>query len=223
MGDIGYFDLIRLDRDHIADLAARSPWARLDFDAIEIYNGDDAVSIGAVESAMKDWMSLLDAGIRTTATGNSDSHRAIFHEPGLPRTYVRVPDDDISKFDQRAFIDSIRKGRAMVSGGPFVTLEIEDARVGDAIAAGIREARVAVSAPRWMDISYIELIQKGKVVARLDGPFEPSAVTAELRATLDLRAGDWVIATAGGSKEMDPLFRRGVVPYAFTNPIVVGP
>ncbi|MBL8740551.1 MAG: CehA/McbA family metallohydrolase, partial [Myxococcales bacterium] len=221
MGDIGYFDILRLDRDRIPDLTGRAPWARLDFDAIEIFNGDDAPSVATVEGVMKDWYALLDGGYRITATGNSDSHRAIFHEPGLPRTYVRVPSDDVEKLDQRAFIESVRKNRAIVSSGPFVTLRIDEAGIGDSVAPGLRRARVEVSAPRWMEISYVEIIQKGKSVARIEAPFEPTTVTAELEATLDLRAGDWVIATAGGTKEMDPLFRRGIPPFAFTNPIFV--
>jgi hypothetical protein len=223
MGDIGYFDVLRLDRDRIQDLTGRAPWARLDFDAIELFNGDDATSVATVEGVMKDWYALLDAGYRITATGNSDSHRAIFHEPGLPRTYVRVPSDDVEKLDQRAFIDSVRKNRAIVSSGPFVTLKIDEAGIGDSVTPGLRRARVEVSAPRWMDISYVEIIQKGKPVARVEAPFEPTTFTAELEATLDLRPGDWVIATTGGTKEMDPLYRRGVPPYAFTNPIFVSP
>ncbi len=162
MGDIGYFDVLRLDRERIPDLTGRAPWARLDFDAIEIFNGDDAVSVAAVESVMKDWYAFLDAGYRITATGNSDSHRAIFHEPGLPRTYVKVPSDDVSKLDQRAFIESLRKNRAIVSSGPFVTLRIDEAFIGDSVAPGLRRARVEVSAPRWMDISFVEIVQNGK-------------------------------------------------------------
>ncbi len=223
MGDIGYFDVMRMDREQLPYLTQRSPWARLDFDAIEVWNGDDAVSLGAVESVIADWTALLDQGLRITATGNSDSHRLSFHEPGLPRNFVAVPNDEPAAFDQKVFIDSLRQGKVIVSGGPFIRFEVEGRGPGERVASGSRKATVEVDAPPWMKVTYIELLQKGQVVARAEGPFPAGPHAAELSTQVELRPGDWILAVAGGDKEIDALFRRGVVPYAFTNPVFVSP
>ncbi len=223
MGDIGYFDVLRFDRDDIPSFQKRSPWARLDFDAIEIFNGDDVPSPSVVRSIMKDWFALIDGGHFITATGNSDSHRLTFNEPGLPRTYVEVPNDDPASLDERAFVEALRRGRAMVSTGPFIRFDVGGAGIGGRVRAGKREAHVTVDAPPWVDVSFIEIVKRGKVVARAEAPFATTAHAAELTASLDLAPDDWVIAIAGGTKEMEVLFRRGVPPFAFTNPVFVGP
>jgi hypothetical protein len=80
-----------------------------------------------------------------------------------------------------------------------------------------------VDFPPWMNVTYVEIIKKGKVVAKAEAPFESKTHGAELSAMLELEKGDWVIAVAGGTKEMEVLFRRGVPPFAFTNPIFVSP
>lgn len=220
MGEIGYFDMMRWDREDLPAFAVRRPgWFA--FDAVELYNGDHAVDIPAVEECMLDWYALLDGGYRITATGNSDSHRLTFHEPGLPRTLVAMPVDDPARFDEDAFIASVRAGRVVVSGGPFVTLEVAGAGPGGSVSPGAADVVVTADGPDWMDLSAIEIIVRGHVVARETAPFEVGPHRAELRTRLTLDAGDWVIAIARGSSEMDPLFRRGVVPFAFTNPVFV--
>lgn len=224
MGDIGYFDVIRLDRDDVPGFVAHHPEAPFDFDAIEVFNGDDATSPATVEAILKDWGALIDAGHRLTATGNSDSHRLAFHEPGLPRNLVASKSDDPSAFDERAFTRAVREGRVSVSSGPFVTLRAGDAGIGDRVAPGKRKVVAEVQAPKWVDLTYLEIVSKGKPVARVEGPFggTDKVWRATLEVELDLKAGDWVYAKAGGSKEMDVLLRRGAVPFAFTNPIFAG-
>lgn len=223
MGDIGYFDVIRFDSKDIEGFVKRSPWASLDFDVIELFNGDDATSPSTVRNVMKDWYALLDSGRQFTAAGNSDSHRLTFHEPGLPRTWVAAPSDDLGMFDERAFVDALHAGKAIVSSGPFVRFRVGDADIGGYVEPGRHAAKVTVDFPPWMNVTYVEIIKNGKVVAKAEAPFDTKDHGAELGAMLDLEKGDWVIAIAGGTKEMDVLFRRGVPPFAFTNPIFVTP
>jgi len=220
MGDIGYFDVIRFHRDDVDVFMKRRPgWFA--FDAVELYNGDDTPDIPQVEANMLDWYALLDAGYRVAATGNSDSHKLTFHEPGLPRNYVAMPRDDPGAFDERAFIAAIRAGRVVVSGGPFVTLAVAGAGPGGEIAPGTADVAITADGPSWMDISSVELVVRGKVVARATAPFELGPHRAELKTSIPLATGDWVIAIARGESAMSPMFRRGVVPFAFTNPVMV--
>lgn len=223
MGDIGYLDVVRFDRDDVGAFVARTPWAPLDFDAMEVFNGDDATSPSVVRGVMKDWFALMDSGRRLTATGNSDAHRLTFHEPGLPRTYVEMANDDPARFDERAFVTALREGRAVVSSGPFIRFKVGAAGIGGTVPPGEHEAKVVVYAPSWVHISYVELWKSGKLYKRVEGPFPEGDHAATLVESVPVKSGDWLIAVAGGTKEMAPLYRRGVPPFAFTNAIFVGP
>jgi len=221
MGDIGYFDLLHLDRDDLTGSLQRAPLADMSFSAIEVFNGDHYASIPQVEACMKDWYGLLDAGYPVTATGNSDSHKLAFHEAGVPRNLVALPNDDPKGFDERAFIESIRKGRVTVSSGPFVTLEAAGQGIGETITPGTVEIVVRVDAPPWVDVAEVELIRRGTVIERWTEPFAQSGARFEARTQKPLAKGDWIIAIARGKKPMHYLHRPGALPFGFTNPIWV--
>ncbi len=222
MGDIGYFEVIRLDRNDISGFLKRSPELPLRFDAIEVFNGDDLTNMGAVEEVLRDWMELEKAGILITATGNSDSHRAIFHEPGMPRTYVRAASDVVAEFNERAFITSVRSRAAIVTSGPFIRLFVGGRGPGEFIEPGEHKIRVEVDAAPFVDVALVELVRSGKVVAKLAAPFPATAHRAVLETTLTLEPGDSIVAIASSPKEIEVMFRRGILPFAFTNPVRVG-
>lgn len=221
MGGIGYLDLLRFDREDVAGWARRVPLADLTFNAIEIFNGDHYALIPKVEECMRDWYALLDAGYRVTATGNSDSHRLTFHEAGVPRNLVAVPSDDPAAFDERAFVEAVRKGRVVVSSGPFIRFTAGGKGLGDTIAAGTVEVSIEVDAPPWVDVDRVELIRRGEVTDTWRGPFPAGPHRFEIHVDRALQKGDWVLAVARGSKPMSHLYRAGARPFAFTNPIWV--
>jgi hypothetical protein len=219
MGDIGYFDLLHLDRDDLPGFFRRAPLADMGFEAIEVFNGDHYNHIDAVDGVLKDWFALLNAGFRFTATGNSDSHKLTYQEAGAPRNFVLVPNDDPGAFDQRAFLDAIRRGRVVVSSGPFVRLEVNGQPVGSTVAAGPAKIHVIVDAPPWVSVDRVQLMRRGEVLKEWTGLTRAGA--RMLDATLDepLRKGEWLVAIARGSKPMTYLHRGGALPFGFTNPI----
>jgi hypothetical protein len=221
MGGIGYFDLLRFDREDPRGWAQRVPLADLGFDALEVFNGDHYALLHKVEECMRDWYALLDAGYHITATGNSDSHKLAFHEPGVPRSLVAVPDDDPAAFDERAFVAAVRKGRVVVSSGPFLRFEANGKGVGDTVSAGDAAISILVDAPPWVDVSRVELVRRGEVVGTWAAPFPKGAHRVEVHTTQPLRRGDWIIAVARGDKPMSYLYRPNARPFAFTNPIWV--
>jgi hypothetical protein len=221
MGDIGYFDLLHLDRNDLPKFLERSPLADLSFDALEVFNGDHYDHLDRVEDCMRDWFALLDAGHRVTATGNSDSHKLAFHEAGVPRNLVMVPKDTPSAFDERAFVDAVRRGRVSVSSGPFVQLEAAGKTLGDTIAAGKSRIVVRVDAPSWVSVDQVDLIRRGEVLASFRGPFPKGPHRFERVVEETLQKGDWIIAVARGRKPMKHLHREGALPFGFTNPIWV--
>lgn len=221
MGSIGYFEILRFDPEDIPAWLSRSPLADMGFDAIEVFNGDHYTRIPKVEECLKDWYALLNAGYRVVATGNSDSHRVSFHEPGVPRNLVRLPDDDLTKIDEKAFVDAVRGGRVVVSSGPFVTIQAGDKGVGDTLAAGEAEITVSVDGPAWVDLDEVSLVKRGETVKSWKIGKAQGKRPWQLREKLALKKDDWVIAIARGKKPMTYLHRAGATPFSFTNPIFV--
>jgi hypothetical protein len=219
MGSIGYLELLRFDPRDVAGWRARSPMGELGFDAIEVFNGDHYAELEQVERVMADWYALLDAGVRMTATGNSDSHRITYHEAGVPRNFVQVGDDAPSKLDPAHFVEAVRAGRVIVSSGPFVRLEVGGHGIGEECAAGDQEVHVTVDAPAWVDVSRVDLVVRGQTVQTWTGPFHPAPRRLDARFHTQLKEGDWVIAVARGDRPMDYLQRPGAKPLGFTNPV----
>jgi hypothetical protein len=218
MGNIGYFDVLRFDPQDVKGWLARAPVADMGFDLLEVFNGDHHARISAVETVMRDWYALLDAGFHVVATGNSDSHKVGYHEAGMPRNLVFVGKDAPSAFDEATFVEALRQGKVVVQSGPFVRLEVAGKGVGETVPEGEAEIVVRVDAPPWVDVDRIELLRKGK-------PLKSWPVTArkgpvEQRTRETLQKGDWIIAIARGSKPMD-VYAPGAQPFGFTNPVFV--
>jgi hypothetical protein len=220
MGDIGYFELFHLDRGAVEPWAQEAPLASMDFDAIEVFNGDHIARIGEVEQVLKDWYALLDAGMRYTATGNSDSHKIAYQEAGSPRNLVALDPDDPARFDAARFVRNVRQGRVVVSNGPFIDVHAGTARPGDTIAAGEIALSILVDAPPWMDVSEVELRRRSGVVRRWKIAGKPRP-RLKVEATIAAQAGDWLVCIARGRQPMTQLYRSGATPFAFTNPIWV--
>lgn len=221
MGSIGYLELARFDARDVAGWRTRSPLIESGFDAIEVYNGDDNAKIDEIERVMRDWYALLDAGVRITATGNSDSHKLTYHECGVPRNLVQVGDDDPAKFDEARFVDALRGGHVVVSGGPVVWLDVGGHGVGDNAPAGEQEVRVLVDAPPWVDVSRVDLIRRGELMHAWAGPFGRGVRRLDARLTATLRKGDWIVAIARGERPLTFLARPGAMPFSFTNPVFI--
>ncbi|UQA59044.1 CehA/McbA family metallohydrolase [Polyangium aurulentum] len=217
-GGIGYFDILRMDRANVKGWLDRSPLADMGFDLLEVFNGDHYRRVDLVEDVMRDWYALLDAGFRTVATGNSDSHKLTYHEAGMPRNLVFVGKDAPGEFDEAAFTEALKGGKVVVSSGPFVRLEVAGKGVGETVAAGEAEIVVRVDAPPWVDVDRIELWRRGKNLRAWPVANRKGAVEQRTRETL--AKGDWIIAIARGTKTMDA-YAPGARPFGFTNPVFV--
>lgn len=222
MGSIGYFELLHLDTNDLDAWRRRASLFDSSFDAIEVFNGDDYAELGHVEACLRDWFALLNAGLRITATGNSDSHKLTYHEAGVPRNFVRVGNDSPAEFDEATFIDAVRRGKVVVSSGPFVRLTSGAAEVGDDVAPGSEVAvHVRVDAPPWVDVSSVDLVRRGEVVKTWAVAVTRTPIRLDADTRLSLRSGDWIIAIARGRQPMNFLHRSGALPFGFTNPIRV--
>ena len=194
----------------------------LDFDAIEVMNGDSWPQYLAMRA---DWYALLRQGVRRTGTANSDSHSAA-ELVAYPRNYVLVgPEGD----DPQRFDAALRAGRSFGTNGPRVrVLRVNGGGIGDTVAAERGKIRVEyeVDGAGFVPIDEVRVLVNGEIVhagAERVGSLElPLArdgfVTLEAGVPLDTDSERWIRAHPGLYSEA---IAPGFVPAAFTNPVYV--
>lgn len=141
-------------------------------------NAMEVVNSGAqqtdVSQLFADWIGHLNAGRMMTPVGSSDSHDVSRHFVGQGRTYIRCPDDDVSKIDVDKAIDNFLAGRVLVSCGLLVKVDVNGRyREGDLVPKSKHyQARVTVSAPSWSHPDRVKLYLNGRVI--FDERIKPS-------------------------------------------------
>jgi len=220
-GGIGYFEKAEYDSklDRGGEL-----WSA-EFDALEVWNGFDLARWENVEQVLGDWLAMLEHGHRIVATGSSDSHTIRSEGAGYPRTYVRA---DLAGVGHGVdLVRSLRRGRAFVTSGPFLSVQLGDKTLGDAVEVRPGEPielEVSVQVPHWMQVTTLR-VYLGTAVIRelaLGAPASSSAIGRRYRRTLRLsidKPGPLVVAVEGDATLEPVVARRGVKPFAFTNPI----
>ncbi len=193
-----------------------------DFDAMELLNGS---GYGDADELLLDWCSHLDRGLRPVATGVSDSH-SLLPGPGWARTYVQAGADDATDLDMDAFFAALEAGRAVVSGGPFVTLSAENAlgdvaEVGETITGPDITLRVQVLAPSWMGVDEVRVYGAGCELLQIlpvDGAETPVRFDGEAEVT----AGEdtYYFVEVYGGASLAPVW-PGARSYAVTNPVFI--
>lgn len=221
---IGFFDVTELDPS--APEAATGYDAG--YDTLEVWNGFDLARLERVERNLTEWMRLLAAGGRHVATGSSDSHTIRSEWAGYPRTYVRVQDGVAQ--DAENILIGLIKGRAFVTNGPLLLVDVAGAGPGETaqIGRGRFRVHVVVRAPDWMSIDQVDIYVGPTLASSTPLPATDSRARRALPAgtrvdrAFSLRAttSGFVVVVVRGSTPMTDLFgRQGVLPMAFTNPI----
>ncbi len=185
----------------------------LDFDAVELLNGERMESYEAVRT---DWFSLLRQGVVLTGTANSDSHR-LGTVVAAPRNFVPVANDGIRDFDAAAFVRAVREGRSIGSTGPLPEVRLGDARPGDRFTGPAGELVVHVRAAPWVTVSTLRVFVNGERATETD-----LAVDRSIAVPLQFAHDAFVTVEVEGTpgeiyRAVLPDFR----PFAFTNPIFV--
>jgi hypothetical protein len=211
------------------------PGLRTDFDAMEVYNGYDLGAPERVDEVLLAYWDLLGRGLHMVATGSSDAHRIQYHWAGYPRTFVDVDPPPLAgrRPSPLDVVSALKHGRAVVSTGPVVDLDVMGARPGDELVttADAVRARVKVAAAPWVDVSRLEVVVGGRVVRTVEvgrrtetiGP-EPGALDeARARAVrwegeIEVPLGPLGSAAAGmdgadGERTWIALVARGERPY----------
>ncbi len=149
----------------------------IDFNAIELYNGD---SIGLFQVLRNDWISLINQGFFRTATAVSDSHRLVIDAPGFPRSYVGVPTEDISALKDEMITESVIAGNVLGTSGPFIQFDIEGKPIGSLVdkRKGKVTLNIVVSAPAWVPVEEVRILENGKQIMRFDATTNPRVTPA---------------------------------------------
>ena len=210
---IGYFELTGLsaERRHLPELG---------FDGLEVWNGYDLTRPSRRDEVFADWLMLLGRGKRLVATGGSDSHQLSAPFAGYPRTYVQLPRNQAH--DVTRVVAALKQGRAFVSSGPILEVEAQGMQPGDTLRLRPHQKQVtisiAVSAPRWMDVSRIEVYAGSERV--IERPMVRDQVRSELTLEVPVEHAHSLVVVARGERDMSALIgRSGALPYAFSNPI----
>jgi hypothetical protein len=229
--DLGYFHRYRLDpKSGRVPVQFKNDYDP-GFDVLEIYNGVDSVSEPKTRQILLDWLHLLGQGHRYTATGNSDSHKLFFVDPGLPRNLIHwgkaSTDSEDLNASPKAIVEAIRRGQVSVTSGPVIDFEILGKGPGETVrGAGARlPVRLKVRAAPWIDVSEVEVLvgPQARRVRWLPAKRTSNVVRVDAAFDLVLPAKTFVIVVARGERDLPNVFLPKVRPYAFTNPIWIEP
>jgi hypothetical protein len=172
-----------------------------------VLDGVEAVNSGALQTdqmqPFRDWFALLNHGRSITAVGSSDSHDVSRFIVGQGRTYVACADDDPARIDVAAACRSVRTGRAIVSLGLFVDLEVDGRfHVGDVARPAGSELTVTakVLGPSWVKADRVELFANG---VKIRGEAIEAPASAIEKARIEWRipkpaADTYLVAIASG-------------------------
>ncbi|MEZ4223153.1 MAG: CehA/McbA family metallohydrolase [Polyangiaceae bacterium] len=222
---IGYFSYFGKSKES-ADFVR--PGYDPNYDTLEVYNGDDARDLKKVRVVLEDWMHLLSAGRRYTATGSSDSHKLAFLDPGLPRTYIHYgdagDDEQDAKASPAAVIAALKAGRAYVTSGPLLDVSVDGKGPGETVVTGGRaQVKVKVQAPKWVDVRSVEVLVNGRSAAYHIVPRGKSVLRLDKTFAFPVKEKGYVIVVAQGERGLPNASREATQPFAFSNPIWLEP
>lgn len=185
----------------------------LDYHGVELMNAE---SLLRYRRTRADWFSLLLQGERIIGTANSDSHM-LSALVGLPRTYVAQADDTLSAFDEATHVNALRAGRAWGSTGPLLSVQLEEAGLGDLYAGQSGTLTVSVDAAPWVPVATWRAYVNGELVhsapiSRGETVSLPLVFPADAFVTVEVEG-----PIEGRYADVYP----GFTPFAFTNPIFV--
>ncbi len=224
---MGYFERYRMD-----PTTGRVP-ARFrdiyvsDFDAVEVFNGFDGNRPVVVRKLIDDWLHLLGLGFRYTATGNSDSHKLFYVDPGMPRNLVHCAsaacDSGHPATAEAAIIEALRKGRSIVTTGPTLLAEVQGKGPGETVrGAGARvPVRIVLQAPAWIDVDWVEVRagSRNQLLRWVPVPSSSDGVRLDTTVDIPIAGHRFIVVYAGGGSPLPNVFLQGIRPFAFTNPI----
>jgi hypothetical protein len=117
-------------------------------------------------SGYETWYNVLNLGFRVTPTAGTDFPCLDQTIPGNERFYTKVD----GPLTYEKWLDSVRRGQTFVTTGPMIEFTINEQDIGSEIslevADVVRIRGVATFDAEKDDLSFLELIQNGRVIDR---------------------------------------------------------
>jgi hypothetical protein len=134
------------------------------FDALELVNSSALRTDDLL--VFRDWLALLNSGVRASGVGSSDCHEVNRYLAGQGRTYLEMPDGDPSALDPAAAAAAVREGRSLVSLGLLATLRVDGRGPGSTVqpAGDTIAVDVSVWGPSWTKASWMGVYVDGVLV-----------------------------------------------------------
>ena len=168
------------------------------------------------------WYRLLNTGSRIPGTAGTDVMSDIWRHPavGTTRTYVYTGEDHVH-YD--AWADAMAAGRAFVTSGPIMTLDVSGPgnasgkSMGEELAVSRGDVvTVRATARSLFTMHGLEIVHNGRIVHRIDATGDLKSIDAELE--IPIEGSGWIAARVLGPAQhgaMDSYL------FAHTNPVFV--
>ncbi|MDH3272337.1 MAG: CehA/McbA family metallohydrolase [Gemmatimonadota bacterium] len=162
------------------------------------------------------WYRLLNTGSRIAATGGTDAMSDIWRHPavGTTRSYVYTGNETLV-YDEWA--DAMAAGRAFVTSGPIMTLDVEGSGMGEELAVSSGQTvTVAVTTRSLFEMHGLEIVHNGEIIRRFDATGDGTSFEVEVEVPID--GSGWIAARVLGPPQhgaMDSYL------FAHTNPVFV--
>lgn len=197
---------------------ANSGLRDIDFDAIELINGAE---FDTYEQLRRDWFSLLNQGVKRTATANSDSH-GLGEAVAVPRNYLFLPGLESLPAGEEQIVNALRKGQSFMTTGPFMRLTLVAdsgvvANLGEQLSASKSELHIEIDAADWVNVNTMTVWVNGKIYRELD-------VAVGQHRVIDLRLLEdayVVVELRGVAGQIYRALLPGLAPLALSNPIYI--
>lgn len=177
------------------------------------------------------WLQLLNQGFRLPGVANTDAHYC-FHESGVIRNYVKSPTDDPAEVNEMDVVREAKKGRMVMTNGPFLEVSFNGALPGDDVklTGSQGRLRVRVQCANWLDVDRVQVLVNGRPDPQLNFThashpqfFGDGVVKFEgdLAITLEKDAHLIVVAIGEHATVGPVMGPHGDPPLAISNPIYV--
>ena len=162
------------------------------------------------------WYRLLNTGSRIPATAGTDVMSDIWRHPavGTTRSYVHTGEEEL---DYDAWADAMAAGRAFVTSGPILTLDVSGRGMGEELGVSNGDVvTVTATARSLFSMHRLEVIRNGEVVHTVAATGDGKSIDAELDVPVE--ESGWIAVRALGPAQhgaMDSYL------FAHTNPVYV--
>jgi hypothetical protein len=163
--------------------------------ALGVVDSIDLISPFDDEGAVFMYHRLLSCGLRLAATAGTDTFLSFSHGPGVAsnplgwgRVYALLGDQGLSV---AAFKEAIRRGRTMVTNGPWLTLEVNEQGPGAVLDLRVGESLDIRASVRGPGAERLTLVGPDGVMAEGDA-------ASDLRFDTSVDGPTWIAAVARG-------------------------